>query len=525
ISALEVMVENLVDTNSKLTKAVIEAQNKVIDLTKKHTEALKKAMNDTSQILNKDKQWEEVADIYSLREEAVKEAQKLKDSAIDNLTKLQKAVEEGKQDPVTKKNQILKTSQEKWNKLTHEIDDITAQVEKAASESRVVSKYKDLVEKGRKQFQKELESIMPDVKLGEKGKKLTEDELNSMIAHAHRRIEQLQKQLAEQLAVESQKIEKALEFQRNEDEKLIQNRVNVERQRLREQFKLEKERWNDDSKVEFEQELRHHLARQAAAHSDHLKDVLRNQEADLSQYFEREMHTRLIEERQSFQTEVAGWIARLQGIEAAVDARAENERTARTAQELWLACIAMNGIIRLGKEDGITMEDKLQPLASQATAITEAAGNHPFIQAVLKTVPEEALTRGVYTEDSLKQRFPKVKKVCKRVAMIDENGGTLFRYFLSYVQSFFIFNSVYATSIDDTVDISDLDTFTILAHTDYYLEKGDLLQALRFMNQLQGEPRKVAADWIKEAKLLLETQQAAFALTSFASASGLGTIF
>lgn len=36
------------------------------------------------------------------------------------------------------------------------------------------------------------------------GKKLSEDELNSLIAHAHRRIEQLQKQLAEQIAMEQQ---------------------------------------------------------------------------------------------------------------------------------------------------------------------------------------------------------------------------------------------------------------------------------------------------------------------------------
>jgi coenzyme F420-reducing hydrogenase delta subunit len=38
------------------------------------------------------------------------------------------------------------------------------------------------------------------------GKKLTEDELNSLIAHAHRRIEQLQKQLAEQIALEQVRV-------------------------------------------------------------------------------------------------------------------------------------------------------------------------------------------------------------------------------------------------------------------------------------------------------------------------------
>ena len=45
------------------------------------------------------------------------------------------------------------------------------------------------------------------------------------------------------------------------------------------------------------------------------------------------------------------------------------------------------------------------------------------------------------------------------------------------------------------------------------------------MNQLTGASREVAGDWIREAKLLLETRQAAYGLTAFASASGLGTIF
>lgn len=69
----------------------------------------------------------------------------------------------------------------------------------------------------------------------------------------------------------------------------------------------------------FEQELRQNLTRQAAAHSDHLKDILKVQEKELEQTFERELNTKLIEERQTFHTEVANWIARLKGIESAVE--------------------------------------------------------------------------------------------------------------------------------------------------------------------------------------------------------------
>lgn len=76
-----------------------------------------------------------------------------------------------------------------------------------------------------------------------------------------------------------------------------------------------------EARIEFEKELRQQLARQAAAHSDHLKDVLRVQCQEMEKQCEREMHRQLLQERQSFQTEVAGWIARLKGIESAVEGR------------------------------------------------------------------------------------------------------------------------------------------------------------------------------------------------------------
>ena len=76
-----------------------------------------------------------------------------------------------------------------------------------------------------------------------KAKKLTEEELNALIAHAHRRVEQLQRQLAEQMAMETQRLEKALLQQKSEDEQLTMQKLNAEAERLREEFLVEKERW------------------------------------------------------------------------------------------------------------------------------------------------------------------------------------------------------------------------------------------------------------------------------------------
>lgn len=206
-------------------------------------------------------------------------------------------------------------------------------------------------------------------------------------------------------------------------------------------------------------------------------------------------------------------------------ARAESEKIAQEAQTLWLACVALNGALREGNPDADTWEGQLRPLETEVKAIEEASRNHPFVKAVLFSIPEEALGKGVWTEDNLKERFSKVRRIAKRVAMIDENGGSLFKYFLSYLQSFLIYNSVYLKSETDEIELNELDTFQILNHANYWLQKGDLEQCLKFMNQLRGESRKVALDWIEASKLHLETRQATQTLMAFASARGLGTIF
>ena len=76
-----------------------------------------------------------------------------------------------------------------------------------------------------------------------------------------------------------------------------------------------------EARAEFEKELRCQLSRQAAAHSDHLRDVLKIQLEELEDQFDRQMHIKLLEERHSFQAEVEGWISRLKGIETAVEGR------------------------------------------------------------------------------------------------------------------------------------------------------------------------------------------------------------
>lgn len=72
-------------------------------------------------------------------------------------------------------------------------------------------------------------------------------------------------------------------------------------------------------------------------------------------------------------------------------------------------------ILRIRKTPGIRLFVPLPPDGSE------------FVQGVLGSMGAVAADRGVYTEEALRHRFHRVHTVARRVAMIPENGGSLFK--------------------------------------------------------------------------------------------------
>ena len=156
---------------------------------------------------------------------------------------------------------------------------------------------------------------------------------------------------------------------------------------------------------------------------------------------------------------------------------------------------------------------------------TPTASEDELVKVVLENLPKEAQERGVFPEDALRERFINVEKVARKLALVPEEGASLPMYFLSYIQSVLILSPTESVSKEELAnqkfDFSKLDTYEILNRARYYMDRGDLLQTVKYMNLLQGAPRKIAKDWLKEARLLLETQQAANTLMAHAASSGL----
>ncbi|XP_069988940.1 MICOS complex subunit MIC60 isoform X2 [Penaeus vannamei] len=519
-ATLTKVLEDLASAAQKqLTTALASAEDAAV-IIRQHAEKAYLAI-DAGQ--DKEILFAAVAELSEKKAEVVKTAQEKINQAEEAVEKLKEQIADGLSSGLTRDNKSLITAEESLAELKYAVENIKTIISQSERDSKVVSDYRNLVESGREQFEAEVRSLLPEVKLGETSDKLTRDELNLLIAHAHRKVLQLQNQLARLQTLEHDRFKEALNKQRDDDAGLLEAKVNASLEKQKQQLEVEYKRKVAQLREELESELRAQLKRQAAAHSDHLADVLTVQEKELESKWSELLQDKVQTEKDKYLSSVAVMQGQLDGLKNALTARADVDKAAYSARELWLACESLRSALRLGKEGAKSWEEQLKPLDEHITAIKTAGGENSYLSAVIGAVSEEARTRGVYTEDALRERFIKVDRICKRVSMIGDNGGSLIKYMLSYVQSFLILNAFEylpgSEVRDEEVPVDSLSVYDILARARYCLDKDDLLQSVRYMNLLRGEARNVASSWIKEARLTLETRQAADALLAHAAAT------
>uniref|UniRef100_A0A3B3RSN7 MICOS complex subunit MIC60 n=1 Tax=Paramormyrops kingsleyae TaxID=1676925 RepID=A0A3B3RSN7_9TELE len=501
LASLTAGLEEALSRTANVTLRAIEAQNAAVHTISVHTQKLKEAMDDSE----KSSQWR-------VLEDAMQERSKAVDLASDTLLKNGKELDSFLRMPA----------------VTPSV--LSPQVQSAQTEAKIVSQYSELVGEAKKQFQKELSSITPDVQAGWKGLtgKLTPDDLNSLIAHAHRRIDQLNHELAEQRVREQLHIEAALKQQRQDDKKALDKAVATALERHHEELHLEQNRKVEEVREVMEAEMRTQLRRQAAAHTDHLRDVLKVQELELRAEAQETLTRKIMAQETEFRRanqdqldqftmDMNEAYARLKGLEDAIDSHATAEEQARKAHQLWLSVEALNYTLKTAGADTPT-----EPLEGAVKAVRDSCSENEFAQVLTTALPSESLQRGVFSEASLRARFYSIRKLVRRVAMIDETRNSLYQYFLSYLQSLLLFEQEQLPP-PDKLTPADLDTFRLLSYATYCIERGDLELAAKFMNQLTGEPRRVARDWLTEARLTLETRQIVSLLSAYANAVGLGT--
>merc|ERR1712106_958198 len=267
----------------------------------------------------------------------------------------------------------------------------------------------------------------------------------------------LQQDLARQQTLEQEKFKKALEKQREDIQVGESKKMELELAKQARDMVVEQDKKMEIIKEEVERDIRSQLRRQAAAHSDHLQDMLSVQEAELVRKHEHSLSEELAITRSSQLEKLSSLSGMVSGLSTSLQARQEQDRRAVTSQQLWLACSGLEAAM-----------DTMKPLMGEVVIImTAATPTDDFVNIVLSSMSPLALDRGVYTFNSLKERFSKVDLTARSPVEREEE-----------------------------MDLSKMSQTDILTMAKHSLERNNLARAVQYTTLLKGESSRVVSDWL-----------------------------
>merc|ERR1712051_649694 len=174
---LEAKLEEACKLMEAKVKKVKECSQGSIDATKHHMALIKGAL-DESETKDKKRAWNDVFEAANKKSELLKDT----DQALSDALKFVK-------DSVV--------ADERKAASLAELEKVVSALDAVKKEAKLIDDYRNLVEEGRQQFQKEIEAILPGTNLSDSNQlRLSQEELNTFMTHAYRKVCQLQDELA-----------------------------------------------------------------------------------------------------------------------------------------------------------------------------------------------------------------------------------------------------------------------------------------------------------------------------------------
>lgn len=434
------------------------------------------------------------------------------------LDQMQYSLDDSKNDVTNEEKEIIKNN---IIELKMKIKNLEKNFETEKDDLLLFNKYNGQIMNIRKQFSVELQSLFPHVRLDDKNLKLTEAEFKVFIDYITQKLMFYQNEMLKQEIIDEEQVNDVVHALKNGNpeaiNKVIGFQVEKNRRQHMDNFINESFEAKANSEVKFKEQLRF----QTEVHMDHLKDAANLAEKEVERRVHLEYSEKAEIEKLKYKEQVLSMIAVMNGINDAVKEHSKKREKLNESFYLWKACQSLFSAIDTYQNDS---KHELIPLQDLVNNIKKSGGeNHKIIKELLDTIPERVLTRGVYTEETLKDRFLNVEDKAFHMALVPDTNVKLFDLVTSFVFTIFTFKSSVPIPVEELnnapINVNELNNIDILQRARYWIERDNYYQALQYMNLLKGGAKKIADDWMNETRDYLATQQAAQTLLAYASES------
>lgn len=271
----------------------------------------------------------------------------------------------------------------------------------------------------------------------------------------------------------------------------ILSRVDQEAEQIGRQYREELEHIRENIADAYREKLCTELERTAQVAEQRTQNELLEQAIEMKRRFVKEIKDRVEEERNGRLGKLKELSETIQELEIVASKWADVVESNIKTQQLHVAVEAVRNVVN----------DPLQPrpFIRELAALKEVAENDEVVRAAIASINPKAYQRGVSSHAQLTDRFRRVREEVRKAALLPEDAGVA-GHASSWLLSKILFKKS-GLAIGEDVE-------SILTRTETFLEEGDLDNAAREMNQLQGWGKALARDWLREVRLLLEVKQA-----------------
>ncbi|CAI2352543.1 unnamed protein product [Caenorhabditis sp. 36 PRJEB53466] len=473
----------------KATKVATSGKLKTIRAIEHHIQMIREAIE-----AGKDADWDTVTLAHLAAKRSADKDLEAEKSARNAIAELVTEANLGGQGESTQLNPLVPISKTTASKLSNELDEMVSTVKHVDSERLFVRDYSEKVAESRKKFLLELKAIHPKLDY-EHGMELKKGDLKTILAHAHLRVDQLNQQLIDHKLNEEKRV-RSIVAQKKQDL--------LEKLRLEAEEKANKQNLTTPTSTvipqadlkKLEDELALATADIQKAYDEKLKEVVRTQKQLYDIEHAKDVEKAVSNERNLHASAIGKALSQLEGIETALAGHLQMDIENRKSKQMWLATQNLKETVIFGNRASCCMEGRRAPLGAQLKTLVSCASNDQFVKHVEAAMPKLSKVRGEYTEEDLNTRFNKVCRIGRRVAYVKENGGAL-SHLYSWLKS-----ALTLSLVTPEISITPLEetNISLLARAEKLWKNGKKADAIRLLQMTDGATRRVASDFIQDAR-------------------------